>query len=375
MRSRKLRAVVALGCVALGLLVFPRWLCGRDAAAYFDGDLATQDALARSVANAVIASPDLQIYRTGADRFDGQASIAVYQMTLLGLGQIVREHPEQRDAYLPAMRVAAERLADPRTHPYAKRVYGQHGVVGMAPGQGHAYLGYINLGLGMLRAVDPKHPLAALHDRITDELARRLAESPTGLIETYPGETWPPDVAAVAGSIGLHAAVTGHPRTELLETWARRFEVCAVHHTGYLIQRVRSGTCEPADGPRGSGTAVASYFLSFASPELSRRLYQALVEQGRVSFVGFGGFLEHLPGEGGAWDVNAGPELFGVSTGATGFGLGAARAQRDRGLFVELYRTGAFVGIPVGGAQGTRFAVGGVLGNALILAMLTAGAP
>ena len=131
----------------------------------------------------------------------------------------------------------------------------------MAPGEGHAYLGYINLALGMLRAVDPATPYAALHDRLTAALAERLDRSPTGLIETYPGETWPPDVAAVAGSIGLHAAVTGVDRRALLERWATRFEACALHRSGYLVQRVKSGGCKPVDAPRGSGTAIASYFL------------------------------------------------------------------------------------------------------------------
>jgi hypothetical protein len=120
---------------------------------------------------------------------------------------------------------------------------------------------------------------------------------------------------------------------------------------------------------------VAAYFLSFASPRLSHRLYAALLGRGWVSGLGFGAIRERLPGEGGAWDVNAGPELFGVSTGATGFGLGAARVHRDRQLFVELCRTAHLVGVPVDGSDGTRFAVGGVLGNALILAMLTARPP
>jgi hypothetical protein len=227
----------------------------------------------------------------------------------------------------------------------------------------------------MLRMVDPSTPLGPLHDRITRQLADRLAASPTGLIETYPGEAWPPDVAAVAGSIGLHARATGDDRSALLTSWARRFEACARHPSGYLIQRMASGGCRPLDGPRGSGTAVAAYFLTFARPELAQRLFASLLGEGRVSLGGFGGVREHLPGQSGTWDVNAGPEVFGISTGATGFALGAARAHRDRRFFTELYRTAHLFGVPTMATGGTRFAVGGVLGNALLLAMLTARAP
>src|SRR5262249_10938472 len=118
--------------------------------------------------------------------------------------------------------------------------------------EGRAYLGYVNLGLGMLRLFDPTHPLSRVHDALTEELARRLDASPRGLIETYPGETWPPDVAAVAGSIGLHGRATGIDRAPLLARWAQRFERCAIAASGFLVQRVASGSCTPADAARGS---------------------------------------------------------------------------------------------------------------------------
>jgi len=352
--------------------VVPRALCGRPAQPLFEGELAAQDALAREVAREITAVPGRQVYRSGSSRFDGQSAVAIYQMAILGMGQIIREHPERRDEYLPAMRAAAAKLTDPRTLPTATRAWGHNGLTTMAPGEGHAYLGYINLALGMLRAVDPETPYAALHDRLTAALADRLDRSPTGLIETYPGETWPPDVAAVAGSIGLHAEVTGVDRRALLERWARRFEACALHRSGYLVQRVKSGGCKPVDAPRGSGTAIASYFLSFADPSLSRRLFDAVRGEGRVCALGFCGIREYARGFTGKGDVDAGPMMMGVSVGATGFALGAARAHGDADLYRELYRSTHLAGVPVARNGKTRFAAGGTLGNALLLAMLTA---
>jgi len=357
---------------AVTIAVVPRALCGRAAQPLFEGELAAQDQLARTVAREITAAPGRQFYRSGSSRFDGQSAVAIYQMAILGMGQIIREHPERRDEYLPAMRAAAAKLTDPRTLPTATRAWGHNGLTTMAPGEGHAYLGYINLALGMLRAVDPETPYAPLHDRLTAALADRLDRAPTGLIETYPGETWPPDVAAVAGSIGLHAEVTGVDRRALLERWARRFEACALHRSGYLVQRVKTGTCKPVDAPRGSGTAVASYFLSFADVPLSRRLFDAVRREGRVCALGFCGIREYAPGFTGKGDVDAGPMAMGVSVGATGFGLGAARAHGDADLFRELYRSAYLVGVPVARGGKTSFAAGGTLGNALLLAMLTA---
>lgn len=366
------RLVVLALCLLGTASVLPRHLAGRDGARWLAGELETQDALARFVAESVLAQKEPVFYHTGQSRFDGQSAIAIYQMTLLGLGQIVLAHPEQREAYLPAMRLAADRLVSPETLRYAAQVYGQHGVVRMDPGEGHAYLGYVNLGLGMLRLIEPETRHAALHDRLSEELARRVLSAPTGMTETYPGETWPPDVTAVVGSIGLHARATGRDRSRELDAWAERFGKCAVHASGYLVQRSKSGTCIPLDAPRGSGTAVGAYFLSFAHRGLSTRLAAALAGEGRRSLFGFGGIREYPSGFDGRGDVNAGPILLGVSVGATGFGIGAARAHGQRELFLELYRTAALFGVPAARGSQRAFAVGGALGNALLLAMLTA---
>jgi hypothetical protein len=116
---------------------------------------------------------------------------------------------------------------------------------------------------------------------------------------------------------------------------------------------------------------VAAYFASFASPELSRRLHEALLAGERRLF-GFGAIREHARGHSGPGDVNAGPIVFGVSVGATGFALGSARANGDRELFTRLHRTANLFGVPVTTGSGLRYAAGGLLGDALLLAMLTA---
>jgi hypothetical protein len=369
--SRGLRLAVFLGAFAAVVGTIPRLVCGTGAGPLFDGERESQAALADGVVEAMDRHHGHVLYASGGSRFDGQSAIAAYQMTIMGLSQIVQGHPDLRERYLPALREAGRKIADPKTLAYAAHVYGHNGIVAMNPGEGHAYLGYVNLALGMLRAVDPGTPLAALHDRLSAQLAARLFASPNGLIETYPGETWPPDVAAVAGSVGLHAKVTGADLSTKLGAWAALFAKCAIAEGGYLVQRVQSGTCKPVDAPRGSGTAVAAYFLHFADRSLSSRLHRALVENGERSLLGFGAIREYL-GESGAGDGNSGPVVLGVSIGATGFGLGAAASHGDRELFVRLYRTAYLFGVPRSDGERRTFVMGGALGNALLLAMLTA---
>src|SRR5205814_8827897 len=83
-----------------------------------------------------------------------------------------------------------------------------------------AYLGYLNLLLGLERRLDPASRHAPLNDRVTAALARRLENSPHLVLQSYPGEVYPVDNAAVAASIALHDRVAGSDHAVLLRRWS-----------------------------------------------------------------------------------------------------------------------------------------------------------
>ena len=92
-----------------------------------------------------------------------------------------------------------------------------------------------------------------------------------------------------------------------------------------------------------------------------------------ASLLGFGAIREYAPGFRGHGDVDSGPVLLGVSVAATGFALAPARATGRADAFTELLRTTTLFGIPVERGDRQRFATGGPIGNALLLALLTSG--
>ncbi len=142
--------------------------------------------------------------------------------------------------------------------------------------------------------------------------------------------------------------------------------------SGYLFQSAGRGG-RAHESPRGSGTALAAYLLVLRRPAPRPRLAGALARTGHTSLVGFGAVREYAPGAAGHGDIDSGPVVLGVSVSATGFALAAARQSGDRDRYHALYRTAALFGVPVR-AQGRerRFVTGGALGDAILLAMLTA---
>jgi hypothetical protein len=367
-----IRRGVTLVLVALCVATLPRLWRGQSVKALATDEAAAEEALARGVSELVDRNPGSAASLTGSARFDGEWRMVTEQMTALGLGQLVLERPERRAEYLPVIARCVERLQRDDVTAFGQDAWGRRGFDDLDSDRGHAYLGYANMAFGMLRLLDPGAPIGPLHDRVTAALARRLARAPHAVIETYPGESYPADVAAVAASIAIHDRATAPHNRPLLDRWLYAFlERYVDSSSGLLYQTVDAHSGTRFGPPRASGTAIAVYFLSFVDDRAARELFAALSRQ-RASFLGFGGIREYPSGVGGTGDIDSGPLFFGVSASASAFALAGARLYGEDNLLMELLHTASVVGLPVEDGGQLSFASGGPLGNAIVLAALTA---
>lgn len=170
------------------------------------------------------------------------------------------------------------------------------------------------------------------------------------------------------------ARARGEPVPDVAIRAARAFGREAVDPaTGWVVQARALADGSALDAPRGSGTALSAWFLAPADVSLSDRLYRAHRDDGVRSLLGFGAMREYPSDRFGLGDIDSGPVLLGVGVSATGFALSGARIHGDRRTYRRLFRTAWLFGVPIDTAHGRPFATGGALGNAILLAMLTAG--
>jgi hypothetical protein len=373
-RSHLLRLLAFLAAL-LVLRLLPAWFCGRDASAWLAHDATLERALAEQLV-AFEARDDASRAAPTTNRFAGEWALVTHQMAALGLAQLCLEHPEWKPRYAPVVTRAAAKAFLPEMRDFGTRAWrGEDALASLDGAHGHAYLAYAALALGMARLVDPAFPteLAASHDALVAAYERRLLASPTGLIETYPGEAYPTDVAAVAAAIAVHGRATGVDHRAVLAHWAERVRAVQIDRaSGLVVQRLAATDARAHDAPRGSGTGLAAYFAGFADRELARELAEA-VFRAEATFLGFGAIREYAPGHAGGGDVDSGPVPLGVSVAATGFALAPAHAFGRADVFTRLYRTTALFGLPVHEGGRFRFATGGPIGDALLLAFLTSG--
>lgn len=375
---RLLRMLAVNLAVVVGAVTVPHWWCKWQAAPWLRQDPLAEARLANGVADWVANDGVRQAFNTGDAQFDGEWLFGTYLMAGLGFGQSALRHPGHRAEYARLMDRCIAQLLSPEVRLFDRRMWGTDPIESLDGNDHHAaFLGYFNLLLGLHRIVDPASPHAALNDRVTAALIRRLEASPLFLLQSYPREIYPVDNCAVIGSIGLHARASGADHQALLQRWtAACRERWIDPRTGLLIQAINPADGTPADLPRGSGTTLGLYFLSYSDPALSRDLYRAARRELFGHFLGFGGVREYARGvTGETGDIDCGPIVFGFGLSPTGFMIGGTRLHGDSDAFRALYATAHLCGAPVYRDERLNFVTGGPLGDAILFAMLTAAPP
>jgi len=356
------------------MVFFPAWWSGRDAGSWYSGDLSRQQGLARTVAVQIQRDLDQQDFFTGTGLYSGEWLFGTYLMAGIGFCQLVREHPEAAGEFTPRIETCIQTLLSKKVREFDANSWHEDALSSLPSNVGHAaYLGYLNLLLGLYREIAPGNSYVGLNDRITEALVRRMATAPSGLVETYPGERYPVDNAPLLASIVLHARATGRESTDVISRLESGYRKHSIDPSTGLLFQALGADGSPRDAARGSGSALAVFYLHRGLPKLAREIFEAVRRELAVNVAGFGAIREYPRGQTGSGDIDSGPVVFGFGFSATGFSLGGARACNDPRLFRRLYASAQFAGAPIHPDGRLEFVTAGPLGNAILLAMLTAG--
>ncbi|MBN2702852.1 MAG: hypothetical protein JXR23_01440 [Pontiellaceae bacterium] len=378
MKKKIIHKLIALALFLLGIAWLPAAWNGRWAQDWFEGDPKLQSRLAEGVAEWLEEDLSRNNFTTGSKQFDGEWLFGTYCMAAMGFGQCAVAHPDERgwerERYLELMEQAIDEMLSDRVRQYDRESWPSDPLDSLDSDDAHAaYLGYMNLAMSFHCLLVPDSKFSELNDRITQALRRRVSNSPTLLIETYPSETYPVDNCAVIASIALNNRVHRIANDELIEEWIR---CCRKYYidpkSGLLYQAMDDEIAYPRDAPRGSGTTLGLYMLSFMDLPLARDLYAAVHDELAQNIFGFGFMREYPKGIPGKANIDSGPVIFGLGLSPTGFALSGARICGDRSTFKNLYATAHAAGAPLKDKETLHYVTGASLGDAILFAMLTA---
>ncbi len=168
------------------------------------------------------------------------------------------------------------------------------------------------------------------------QIRTALTASPTGMVTSYPGRTWPCDNVVAMAAV---AAVEGRQQP----AWAASVQRFADPATGLLPHEVDTAG-RPLEGPRGSSQTIIQTFWPRVTTDGSYDSYTAAFVTRELGLVGV---REHPHGDGSPGDVDSGPLVAGVSLRASAVGLAAARANGDARLADTLDREADLLGLPL----------------------------
>lgn len=306
-------------------------------------------------------------------QFQGEWAIVSYSMTGMALGNLAQTHPETREESAKVVTSLVDQVLAEPIKKFDKARWREDPLETLEDGYGHiGYLGHLNLLLAAeaYLADEPEH--LVLFHKVSAALTKRLEDSEFGLDYTYPSELYVPDNCAVVGSLGLYYRLFPEKKSDFVKSWLKKMERLRDQETGLLAFSV-SISGEPLERGRGSGSAWNVFYLSYADPEWAQAQFKKIKEHlYQPLFLGMAGIREYPKGVEGSGDVDSGPVIFGASPAGTGFAIAGARLTNDQDFLQQMLRTSEFIGWTWSWNSQKEFLVAPLVGDAIMLAMLTA---
>jgi hypothetical protein len=204
-------------------------------------------------------------------------------------------------------------------------------------------------------------------------LARAFGSSASGVLEAYPGMSWPVDSLFGYRSLQIHDSLYD---TKLFTTFGRFKQTMRRvqdRSTGLMPSYVYLDG-RPRDVPRGCALSWSLAVLPDLDPEYAAEQWAAY----RKGFARCAGglclFREYPAGIARLPDADSGPILGGLGMSASAFGLAAARATGDMDAAESLRRTGELLGMPALSWWGKRY-LGGRIAMFDVLSVWTRTVP
>ncbi len=254
--------------------------------------------------------------------FDGEWTLSTLSMASVAAANLGFRYPETQLQRAKQVSAWAAQLASEEVRAYDTRQWGGDAMDTLERPDGHAgYLGHVVLALDAACLLGGTRDVA-LHERLVAALARRIDTSPTGLIETYPGETYVPDNVVVLASLMQFDACVGEARhAELKSRWLGKL------HARWLDADNGVLVFAPGQRARGSGAAWNSFYLPFVDERFA-------AEQSERTWVTFGdtalgGWLARHSRVAGGRAAGRGRRFRPAGDGRVALGHGLRARRRD----------------------------------------------
>lgn len=314
-------------------------------------------------------------FQTGEAQYAGEWTIGTYAMATYALANIAMVKPETAKESSETIAKWIKYCTDKEISNFDEVAWGENPLDEKTLNKDYGHIGYyghINLMLGCYALLNNDGRFIDLHRKISEAIARRMKKYVHRHIETYPGETYPPDNTVAAASLRIADMTLGTDYKELVDEWVEQSKRIEYPPYGLIVFQIDINTGKPLQTCRGSNIGWNSFFLPLVDEEYAKVQFERFKKHMLCRFIGFAAFREYLQGGLFRMDRDTGPVIFGLGGTATGFSVAGARWSNDRELLTLLLRPFELLGVSVVRKDQKRYLALPVVADAIMLAMKTA---
>jgi hypothetical protein len=307
-------------------------------------------------------------------QFAGEWSIVTLSMTALAAGNIGFEYAATvpGDVELVTRCAEAARRKESRTFDASR--WNDDPIDALdGPGAHIGYLGHLAIILEAHRLLGGRDAeLAALETKVIAALTTKLGNAPTGLLPTYPNETYVADNSVVLAALALSDIGRGPkgkgPHSLLLQTTLNLWRMTLLDKkTGVLV------FSPSRHEARASGAALSAMMLGYVDDAFATEQAKAIAAHFDDDVFGlFGAVCEYESCEKTDGDIDSGPLVRGASPAATGFAIALAKRSGDEKWLGRLLATAEWAGLGFSWGGKRRYVFAPLVGDAVVLAAKSA---
>lgn len=214
-----------------------------------------------------------------------------------------------------------------------------------------------------------------LFSKLCETMNRRILQSPSLNLETYPGEyVYIPDMLVAIVALANYSKLNKGEYWQTVNSWLEEMQTNWTDEKSGMLMSMIDTQNVLSLPVKGSYSALNCYYLTFVDEEFAREQYELLKKnfwkEGKLA--GFKEYYDRKCTLG--FDIDAGPIIFNLSPTGTAFGLGPATFFEDYEARTGILETAELAGSSVTKQDKRHYLLANValVGEAITLAMRTA---
>lgn len=368
--------------IVIAVIFALKWLwvaistCGQGS---FDGEKSEILRRRNYLAGKLITSPVAVLNEMPdgiGSQFKGEWAIYSCSMFTAALVNIAKLYPEENEKSVEQIERLIEIVMSQEFRKYDADRWDEDPLESLDSERSHmSYLSILAWMMSGYKAVGGGDKYDGVYCQICNTLSRRMRNSPSLNLETYPGEPiYVPDMLVTIVALSNFSRQCDGRYNSIIKEWVEKAKTQWIDkETGLLKSFLSYDGSEMSAPVRGSYSALICYYLTFVDEDFAKLQYELLKKHFYKNnlFTGISEYNDRSCMFG--MDIDSGPILFSLSPSGTAFAIGPATYFNDSDFRIHLLRTAEIFGSTIRGRNTNHYLLANLalVGEAIALAMRT----